>query len=369
MTTADRAPDAAGRSGATLTCSGLAVEAGGASILRDLDLTVPAGQLTALVGPSGAGKTTLLRAIAGLEPLAAGRVLLGERDLATVPTHRRRLAAVFQEPRLFPNLSVAANVAFPLRMAGVPRRQRRQRADALLDEVGLPGTGGRDTRRLSGGEQQRVALARALAGDPQLLLLDEPLSAVDPKRREDLRHLIARVQRQRGVTALYVTHDRVEAAELGDRLALLIEGCIVQHAPPRDLFTRPASAIVARFFGATNVLTGEVTSGRLVTAGLTLPVTAPDGIHTVTIRPERFALDPDGPVQGWCVTSTFQGTHHRLVVDCGGMRLEAHVDAEASVQPGDQVALAIAPEHVRVLPEPAPGPDAGADTAEETRAW
>ncbi|MBW3619509.1 MAG: ABC transporter ATP-binding protein [Actinobacteria bacterium] len=339
-----------------LVCSRVAVALDGATILRDLDLTVQAGRLTALVGPSGAGKTTLLRALAGLEPLAGGSIVLDGRDLAPIASHQRRLAVVFQEPRLFPNLTVGDNVSFPLRMAGVDRRARRRAAGELLDEVGLVGTADRDPRGLSGGEQQRVALARALAGDPQLLLLDEPLSAVDPNRREGLRHLIAGIQRSRGVTTLYVTHDRAEAAELGDDLALLIEGRIVQHAPPEELFNRPASAVVARFFGASNILTGEVVSGRLrLSGGVTVPVDARDGTRTIAIRPERLALDPYGPLRGRCRTSSFQGTHRRIVVECAGVLLEAHLDGEVTVEPGDQLALSVPRRHVWVLPD-APTP-------------
>lgn len=335
---------------ATLICAGVAVAAGGATILRDLDLTVPAGRLTVIVGPSGAGKTTLLRAIAGLQPVLAGMLRLGDRDLATVPSHRRGLAVVFQEPRLFGHLTVGGNVAFPLRTAGVARDRRRRTAAALLDEVGLAGTADRDPRGLSGGEQQRVALARALAGDPQLLLLDEPLSAVDPNRREELRHLIARLQRERGVTTLYVTHDRGEAAELGDRVALMIEGRIVQEATPQELFTRPASAVVARFVGASNILRGTVTAGRLQAAGTVLPVVASDGPATAVIRPERLHIAAEGPLRGRCVAASFQGTHRRLIVDCAGTRIEAHVDPDAAVDAGDHVGLGVAARHIWVLP-------------------
>jgi ABC-type Fe3+/spermidine/putrescine transport system ATPase subunit len=339
--------------GATLICAGVTVAAGGSVILRDVDLTVPAGRLTVIVGPSGAGKTTLLRAIAGLHRPVTGTVRLGDRDLTAVPTHRRRLAAVFQEPRLFPHMTVGDNVAFPLRTLGTPQAVRRRAADGLLDDVGLAGTADRDPRGLSGGEQQRVALARALAGDPELVLLDEPLSAVDPNRRESLRHLIARLQRQRKITTLYVTHDRTEAAELGDRLALLIEGRIVQEAAPQELFARPASTVVARFFGANTVLRGTVAAGRLVAAGATLPVTAPDGPATAIVRPEHLHLSTDGPLRGRCVAATFQGTHVRLLVDCAGATIEAHVDPDATVAVGDQVALGVAARHVWVLPEPA----------------
>lgn len=338
--------------GSNLVCSGVAVRVGGANILRDLDLRVRAGRLTALVGPSGAGKTTLLRAVAGLEPILDGTISLGGRDLAPMPSHRRRLAVVFQEPRLFPNLTVGDNVSFPLRMAGVGRQRRRRDAETILDEVGLPGIAGRGTRGLSGGEQQRVALARALAGEPELLLLDEPLSGVDPNRREELRQLIARLQRERAVTTVYVTHDRAETAELGDQVALMIEGHVVQHATPEELFTRPSSAVVARFFGATNILTGMVRAGMIEVAGASLPVDAPDGVHTVTVRPERLRLDPDGPLRGRCETASFQGSHLRIVVCCDGTRLEAHVDAEATVRPEERVGLAVAPQHLWVLPEP-----------------
>ncbi|CAN5444281.1 ATP-binding cassette domain-containing protein [soil metagenome] len=337
--------------GVSLTCTGVAVAPVGTTIPRDLDLAVPDGQLTVIVGPSGAGKTTLLRAVAGLEPLARGTIRLGDRDVATTPSHRRGLAVVFQEPRLFPNLSVGDNVAFPLRMAGHPRAERRRVAAALLEEVGLAGTARRNPRLLSGGEQQRVALARAMAGDPGLLLLDEPLSAVDPHRREALRDLIHRIQRSRGITTLYVTHDRGEAAELGDQVALLIEGRIVQHAPPEELFTRPASAVVARFFGATNILHGTVTGGRLLTSAGMLRVDAVDGPATVAIRPERLRIVDDGPLGGRCVAASFQGSHRRLLLDCGGVPLEAHVDAETAADVGDTVALDVAPSHTWVLPD------------------
>jgi putative spermidine/putrescine transport system ATP-binding protein len=266
-----------------------------------------------------------------------------------VASHDRRLAVVFQEPRLLPNLDVGDNVAFPLRMAGVARRERRERASALLDDVGLGGSGSRDPRHLSGGEQQRVALARALAGDPELLLLDEPLSAVDPSRREAMRQLISRLQRERSVTTLYVTHDRAEAAELGDRVALMVEGRIIQHAPPEELFSRPATAVVARFFGASNVLAGTVSSGSLDAGGVRVPVAAPDGRATVAIRPERFELDAGGPVRGTVQVASYHGTYRRLVVDCGGTEVEVHVDPDASIEPGDRVGLRIARRHIWLL--------------------
>lgn len=339
-----------------LTCTSLACRVDGTTILRDLDLHVPAGEMTTLVGPSGAGKTTLLRAIAGLAPVTSGAVRLGDADLAVRPVHRRRLAVVFQEPRLFTSMSVRDNVAFALRMAGLGRRDRRRRADALLEEVGLAGTGHRSTAGLSGGEAQRVALARALAGDPDLLLLDEPLSAVDPARREDLRHLIGRVQRERGVTTLYVTHDRTEAAALGDRVALMIEGRLLQHARPRDVFERPASPVVARFFGAANLLAGPVVAGRLRLEGVDVPVAGPDRTATIALRPEHLRLTPAAPaghgtLAGVVRDLDYQGGYHRLVVTVGGVDVVAHVAVAEPPRPGDMAMLAVEPANVWALPE------------------
>ena len=298
---------------ADLTCEGVVVSAGDRPVLRGADLTVPAGSRTALVGPSGAGKTTLLRAVAGLAPLDAGDIRIGTRSLRGVPAHRRRVAVVFQEPRLLPHLSVWENVALPLRTAGVSRRERRARAGELLADVGLTGFADRRVPGLSGGEQQRVALARALSADPDLLLLDEPLAAVDPNRRSGLRRLIVELQRERQMTTLAITHDRTEAAELGEQIALMLEGRIVQHAPAQELFERPATAAVARFFGMTNLLRGTVRGGCLELAGTQIPVPGPDGPATFAIRPEHVQLAPRAALVATVVEAVYAGTHVRLV--------------------------------------------------------
>lgn len=352
----------------TLSCRGVASRVGDATILRDLDLEVPAGTMTVVVGPSGAGKTSLLRAVAGLGPVTTGSIHLGGDDLAGRPVHRRGLAMVFQQPRLFPALSVQDNVAFALRMAGMSGPDRRSRAVELLDEVGLAGLGDRGIDGLSGGEAQRVALARALAGEPDLLLLDEPLSSVDPNRRESLRTLIGQLQRQRGVTTLYVTHDRTEAAALGDRVALLIEGRIVQHAPPQDLFERPRSAVVARFFGATNLVPGTVRDGRLRQAGIDLPSRAGDGPATLVVRPEHLHVgtaraSEDGTITGRVRTTTYTGGHHRIEVEVEGDRGANDTDHEQPVvvaevadacEPGQPVRLWVEAARVWTLPDGGP---------------
>ena len=316
-----------------LLLTGLVVELGGARVLDEVSLRVAAGTRTALVGPSGAGKTTLLRVIAGLTEVSAGRVQLGSRVLDGVPAHRREIAVVFQEPRLLAHLSVAENVALPLRAARVGRSERQAQALALLEEVGLGRLAERRVPGLSGGEQQRVALARALCADPQLLLLDEPLGALDPERREELRALLVRVLTERGLTSLLVTHDRAEAAELGERVALLLDGRIRQEGPPRELFERPADREVARFFGL-QLLDGSALG-------------APG---TWAIRPEHVRLQDDGALQGRVVEGVYTGGAVRLVVEGDGWRLTALVAAGRAPAAGERVGLALAPEHLWRLP-------------------
>ncbi len=322
----------------TLRCHDLTVSPGGSPVLRGLSFDVDAGSRTVLVGPSGAGKTTLLRAIAGLEALQTGAITLGGRPLAGVPPHRRGIAIVFQEPRLLPHLDVQDNVALPLRAAGTGRAARRARARERLGEVGLSGLADRAVAGLSGGEQQRVALARALCAEPDLLLLDEPLAALDPNRREELRRLIVRLQEERGLTTLVVTHDRAEAAELGHRIALMLEGRIVQHDEPRALFERPVSAAVARFFGVANLI--------------------PDGGGTLAIRPEHVRLSDDAPLRAVVTESVYSGSAVRLVLHAGRQRIEALVPPAGAPAAGQEVGVVLPPEHLWRLPEGAGTADA-----------
>ena len=262
---------------ATLHLRGVTKRYGEVVALDGVDLEVAPGLITTLVGPSGCGKSTLLGVVAGLTAPTAGRVHLAGRDVTDLPAERRGAVLVFQEHRLFPFLTALEDVAFGLRMRGVARRERERRAAAMLERVGLGGLGGRRPAELSGGQRQRVALARALVLDPQVLLLDEPLSSLDPHLRDGLRELVVELQRERALTTLLVTHDREEAVVFGDRLAVLLDGRLHQHAEPRDVVERPATGEVARFIGATEVLPGRRTRDAVTTpiGALPLPAGAP----------------------------------------------------------------------------------------------
>lgn len=321
------------------TTAGLSVRieearVGTAVLLRDVELAVGPGRTTAVVGPSGAGKTSLLRVVAGLLP--GGAVAVAGTDVSDRPPHERPLAVVFQEPRLLPHLDVVDNVAFPLRMAGLGRRERRRRAHGLLERVGLTGQADQRPSSLSGGEQQRANLARALAADPDVLLLDEPLAAVDPDARAGLRELIRELTA--ATTTLHVTHDRAEAAELGDRVAVVLAGRLVQDAPPREVFTRPATAEVAALVGC-DVLTGHVRDGVLDLGSGCVPLPdAPDGPCAVAVRPEQVELGA-GPLCGRVGDARYQGDRVRVRLDLAGQVLHAEVPVGEDPPLGADVAV------------------------------
>lgn len=244
----------------SLCLEGVTAGYGRRSVLEDLSLEVPAGSLTALLGPSGCGKTTVLNVIAGLLSPTSGQVRLGRENLNNVAAERRHIGVVFQKPLLFPHLSVSDNVGFGLEMRGVARSQRRAAADQALRLVQLDKFGDRRVSSLSGGQEQRVALARALVTEPRVLLLDEPLSALDEGLRSDMRALIRSLQRRLGLTTLFVTHDQREAVDIADQVAVMLEGAIAQAGMPRVFYTEPATEQIARFFGW-SVLSGSAIGG------------------------------------------------------------------------------------------------------------
>jgi len=268
---------------------------GGKAGVFDLSLEIEPGELVVCIGPSGCGKTTLLKLVAGFLPCAAGRVQLGGADVTSVSVRDRQCGIVFQSYALFPHMRVWENVAYPLRVRGLPLAERRRSAEAMLELVGLGGYGHRLPSELSGGQQQRVALGRALVFQPRALLLDEPLSALDAATRVAMRDEIRRIQKQQNIATLLITHDRDEALSLADRIAVLRDGRLVQVAPPREMYDRPADGFVAGFIGRANLLDGTVAApdavdtpiGRLVTGPHALAQGAP---VRLLLRPEKIQL-------------------------------------------------------------------------------
>ncbi|GGJ88974.1 ABC transporter ATP-binding protein [Pseudomonas matsuisoli] len=295
---------------------------GGQTALSPIDLDVRPGETLVFLGPSGCGKTTTLRLIAGLEtPDAGGRILFGDDDVTDVPIEKRGVGMVFQSYALFSNLDVAGNVAYGLKVRGMPKAERATRVAEMLELMHLQDFADRSIHALSGGQRQRVALARALAARPRILLLDEPLAALDAQLREQLRVDIDRLLRTLHITAIYVTHDQAEAMALGDRIVVMENGRIAQIGTPQDIYQRPANAFVAGFIGNLNrfdVLAHE--QGRARVAGGWLPWN--DTSATVLCcRPEHLEIvHANGALQGQVLGQFFQGAHTRVLVDIGNGR-------------------------------------------------
>ena len=305
---------------------------GSGPILKGLSIDVADGEFYAMVGPSGSGKTSILKVLGGFVEPAAGRVVLDGVDVTRVPPERRDLGIVFQNYALFPHLSVAGNIGFGPRMRGVKGPERARRVAAMLELVGLPGLEGRYPEELSGGQQQRVALARALVTEPKALLLDEPLSALDRKIRQEMQVELRRIQRETGVTAIIVTHDQEEALSLGDRLMVLDDGQIRQEGTPWEVYSRPRDRFVASFLGSANLFGARVAAvepavatlddGGVEVRGLELPAGASAGSRVaLCVRPERWGLRPatahDGEEDGLVVEGTVEGVQQSgQVADC-----------------------------------------------------
>ncbi|WP_066040447.1 ABC transporter ATP-binding protein [Herbiconiux solani] len=289
---------------------------GGHRALDGVDLVIEPGEFVALLGPSGCGKTTALRVLAGLELATSGTVLIDDTDVSGLPARRRDIGMVFQSYSLFPHLTALANVEFGLRMRRVGQDERRLRAGEALEMVGLGSFGGRYAHELSGGQQQRVALARALVTEPRVLLLDEPLSALDARVRVQLRDEIRRIQQDFGITTVFVTHDQEEALAAADRVAVMRAGGIEQIGAPETLYSRAATPFVAEFVGSSNRLRGRVSSGVAEVCEVRLPLideTTPDGEVIVFVRPEDLRFADDGiPVE--VVSTSFLGSFRRTTV-------------------------------------------------------
>ncbi|MCE7007435.1 ABC transporter ATP-binding protein [Kibdelosporangium philippinense] len=326
----------------------------GVRAVDELDLEIADGEFFALLGPSGCGKTTLLRTIAGLEQATDGTVTIGERDVTSVEPGKRQVAMVFQDYALFPHMTVSENISYPLKVRRQPKPQQREVAERTANSLSLGGLLERRPGQLSGGQQQRVALARAVAIDAEVLLLDEPLSNLDARLRLEARTFLKRLQKEIGVTTVFVTHDQAEALALADRIAVMESGKIRQLGSPREVFGRPADTFVANFIGSTpmNLLDGTIENGELAVAGATLPspVDLPDETKvTVGVRPEYLALGAEGPgITGTVSTIENLGVSSLVTLECPDGSLVGLTVREQH-EPAIGSTVTAAPEEGRLL--------------------
>ncbi|MEU6619848.1 ABC transporter ATP-binding protein [Streptomyces litmocidini] len=341
--------------GMAIRLTGLRKAYGRTEAVAGVDLEIADGEFFSMLGPSGSGKTTVLRMIAGFEAPTAGTVELAGRDVTRLAPFERDVHTVFQDYALFPHMTVEQNVAYGLKVRGVPRAERLVRARAALAQVGLDGLGRRRPAELSGGQRQRVALARALVGRPRVLLLDEPLGALDLKLRERMQVELKEIQREVGITFVFVTHDQEEALTMSDRIAVFHQGRIEQVAAPAEIYERPATPFVAGFVGTSNLLTGETARQVVGTAG------------TYSIRPEKIRILPDPKAPGDPGHTTAAGTvaevvylgdSTRFLVDLdGGGRLTAlqqnleTSSADLAAFRGARIGLQWHPDHAVRVPE------------------
>ncbi|WP_205709213.1 polyamine ABC transporter ATP-binding protein [Kineococcus siccus] len=368
MTTAPPAPAASlVQAGGSVSLRGVVKRFGAATAVAGVDLDVRSGEFLSLLGPSGCGKTTLLRMLAGFEEPDEGTIEIAGRSVVGVPAHRRPVNTVFQAYALFPHMSVAENVAYGLRQRRTPRAEVRRRVGEALDMVRMSDFAARAPAALSGGQQQRVALARALVNRPQVLLLDEPLSALDRKLREEMQVELKLLQTSLGTTFVFVTHDQEEALSMSDRIAVMLDGRVQQLGAPEDIYSEPVSAFVAGFIGKQNFLPGTVVQPGVVrcadtTVSSTRPWTGlPAGSAALAaVRPEAITVSAAETAGANVVRGTLAGVAHlgdvvqRVVVTASGRELIARAprgtDAAAPGQVGGAVWCSFAPEQVHVFP-------------------
>lgn len=336
-----------------MSSSGIAVRlancartfADGTRALTGCDLDIKPGETIALLGPSGCGKTTLLRIIAGLDfPDLGGAVFFDDTDVTALPVEKRGVGMVFQSYALFPNMDVAANIAYGLRVRRTAGVERDRRVNEMLAMMRIEDLRHRRIDQLSGGQRQRVALARAIAARPQVLLLDEPLTALDARLRDDLRLEIDQLLRALGITAIYVTHDQAEAMALADRVVVMNKGCIEQIGTPRQIYEFPETPFVTDFIGTMNRLSGEVRNGRLNLASGSIETDAPDGPATLLFRPEDLSLTSGQDAQFTAlVTSCFYfGDHLRVTLAIDEHQfLTSRVSPRDPIQPGTRIGCVV----------------------------
>ena len=336
-------------SSAYLTLEKLSLAYGKTAAVHELDLSVQQGELISLLGPSGCGKTTTMRAVAGLLPPLSGRITLAGQDITHLPAHQRDMGLVFQSYALFPHLSVFDNVAFGLRMRKVAAAEIDARVNAAIASVGLSGYETRLPANLSGGQQQRVALARATVLRPRLLLLDEPLSNLDARLRVEMRAELRRIQRELGITMLYVTHDQDEAVSLSDRIVVMRGGRIEQEGTPEEVYHRPATVFVAGFMGYHNLL--EWNNGSLVNGDATYPLPLAQPAKHLAWRPEHVPVLGAGEpgLKGQVLARSYLGEHIEFLVQTPLGPIKGVGDLAAPWREADAVSVKLDPARAAIL--------------------
>ena len=339
-------------------------------VVKDLNLSVGKGEFLTMLGPSGSGKTTCLMMLAGFETATHGEIRLGGKEINNIPPHKRGIGMVFQNYALFPHMTVAENLAFPLEVRNIGKDEREKKVKRALDMVQMGAFGGRRPAQLSGGQQQRIALARALVFEPELVLMDEPLGALDKQLREHMQFEITNLAHQLGITTVYVTHDQTEALTMSDRVAVFDDGVIQQLAPPDDLYEKPLNSFVAQFIGENNTLQGKVetingniANVRLDDGGLidAVPVNVSEvGERTlVSIRPERVEVNPEGlgpdahTLDAEVLEFIYMGDVFRTRLKVAGrddfiVKTRNRAD-QVRLKPGEQIKIGWLPEDCRAL--------------------
>ena len=326
----------------------------GTMVLQDINLYIRKKEFVTLLGPSGCGKTTTLRIIGGFEYPTSGRVLFEGKDIGGMPPYKRKVNTIFQKYALFPHLNVYENIAFGQKIAKVPADEIRRRVEKMLELVNLRGYGKRSVDQLSGGQQQRVAIARALVNEPQVLLLDEPLGALDLKLRKDMQLELKRMQQALGITFLYVTHDQEEALTMSDTVVVMRDGRILQIGDPKSVYDEPANAFVADFIGESNILRGTMVHDELVHfAGFDFPCVdegfGQDQPVDVVVRPEDILVvgEDIGQISGVVQSVLFKGVHYEMMIDVGETVFKVH---STIMQPqGSRVGVSIVPYNIHIM--------------------
>ena len=326
----------------------------GEQILRNIDLSIKDGEFVTLLGPSGCGKTTTLRIIGGFTQPDEGELVFDGENITDLPAYKRQVNTIFQRYALFPHLNVFENIAFGLRVSKTPKDEINQRVERMLEIVNLKGFGARKVQSLSGGQQQRVAIARALVNNPKVLLLDEPLGALDLKLRKDMQNELKSIQKRMGITFIFVTHDQEEALSMSDVVVVMDNGKIQQIGSPLDIYNEPQNAFVADFIGESNILDGIMLSDGVVEIDKTKfecvdKGFAPNEAVDVVIRPEDVDIVPEdeGMIRGVVTAITFKGVHYEIIVDVSGFKWMIQTTDSAEV--GQKIGLCVKPDEIHIM--------------------